>query len=561
MNKNSGHVYIEGSDYNSITDTKLNNSHGNYFPYHTPPTFSRIANGLLHNGDTARISYYHPFAAISDNTGNGSVMACVSEDTLYAILTDQVKRVNNLYQPSSFFMGHDEIRNMNHDAICLAKNESPATLLSSNITRCHDLIRATSPKSDILMWSDMVDSLHNAHNNYYLINGDLTGDWNTIPKDITIVNWNGGNESNSLNFFADHGFKQITSPYYDVGNTSTIRSWRLAQEGVSGVRGMMYTTWANDYRFVGPFAYYAWGAGPNIIHTPLDTSALSMVKIPFSAEVYPDPYDATDAITSVNVSIFDTSGSLLNTIKLDSMSASKYQALIPNSYQTGFLYAIQAYNKQGLIRRTPEYVVRKASIDTSDNIVKLTSPSPFVVPGVIECGGHYQVSVPLYAYSSKDSAVSIGPIIMTPSLGPFSFVSFGPETVPSGGYAFLNLHFDPVSGGCDTSYIRIIYNADSVLNLVLIGCCGVSNVPDAEMTSATVDVNPNPFKDETTLTLTNYSPSAKIILTDILGKSISLPYADKIVLDAKQLDLHEGMYVLRVDDNGTTISRNIIYLK
>ncbi len=357
QNKNTGNIYTEGIDYIKIVDPKVESNKDNYFPYHTPPIFKRIAGGAIKNGDSVMINYYHPFAAISDNSGNGSVMACVSEDTLYKILGDQITRVNNLYHPSSFFMGHDEIRNMNHDKICLGRHKSPTDLLSDNMTRCHDIIRATSLASDILMWSDMVDSLHNAYKNYYLINGDLTGDWNTIPKDITIVNWNGGNSKASLQFFEHYGFKQISSPYYDVGNTSTIRAWRIAQEGVSNVRGMMYTTWQGDYNFLRPFAYYAWGAGPNIIHTPLDTSVLGMSSFPVTAQIIRDPFDNTDAIASAKMTISDSIGTTLNTLTLTNSGGNTYVATVPNTYQNGFRYFISATNKQGITRNLPTYII------------------------------------------------------------------------------------------------------------------------------------------------------------------------------------------------------------
>jgi hypothetical protein len=492
-------------------------------------------------------------------------MACVSEDTLYSILQDQVMRINNLYKPSTFFMGHDEIRNMNHDAICQAKNESPATLLSNNITKCHDLVRNVSPASNILMWSDMVDSLHNAHNNYYLINGDLTGDWDHIPTDITIVNWNGGNASKSLNFFSNYGFKQITSPYYDVGNTSTIRGWRLAQEGIQNIRGMMYTTWSNDYRFVGPFAYYAWGAGPNIIHTPLDTSVLSMVKMPFSAEVYADPYDATDAITSVDVAIFDTTAALITRYQLDSVGSSKYQAMIPNSYQHGFEYSIEATNKQGLKRISPRYIIGNTGIVTT------TPGSLLAFPGTVEIngppGGHYSSFLEL-----SDTLLicdTVTSILLSQADSLFSIDSANLPIVlcRDSDHALIIIGYKPrISSfpNYDTASLWVHYKngGDHIVRVMITGLSFKSSVkPVLTDQSTSVTISPNPFVEQANIFVTNVSPSSKVTLTDILGKSISLPSAEKITLDAHQLGLSEGIYVLRVEDNGTTITRNIIHLK
>lgn len=55
----------------------------------------------------------------------------------------------------------------------------------------------------------MVDSLHNAVNNYYLINGDLRGIWNDIPKDIIITNWNLGKLDASMSFLKSLGLIKL----------------------------------------------------------------------------------------------------------------------------------------------------------------------------------------------------------------------------------------------------------------------------------------------------------------------------------------------------------------
>ena len=417
VNKNNAQIYTEGTDYLKVVDPWVDSHKDSYFPCHTPPTFKRITTGAIKNGDSVIIKYYHPFAAVSDNSGNGSVMACVSEDTLYKILGDQITRVNDLYHPAKFFMEHDEIRNMNHDKICTDRHISPASQLADNITRCHDLITSTSNNADILMWSDMVDSLHNAKNNYYLINGDLRGDWNSIPKDITIVNWNGGYAKPSLQFFEHYGFKQISSPYYDVGNTSTIRSWRIAQEGVQNVRGMMYTTWNNDYNFIRPFAYYTWGAGPNIIHKPLDTSILSTNNFQVSANVIADPFDKNDAITTVEMNVVDSIGNVLNILTLPNTAGNTFSASIPNFYKNGLRYFISTVNKQGLTRILPTYVITPAGkalaapilISPQNNSADTISPKTLKWHAVLSATGyHIQVSI-----SQSFTPVKIDSIIVT----------------------------------------------------------------------------------------------------------------------------------------------------
>lgn len=365
INKNTGVVYQEGLDFQPIIDSKMMNSGGNYGPYHQPPTLRRTANSSIKNGDTLLVSFYHPLVIYSDVNGNGASMVCVSEDSLYSILTDQTRRVDALYSPKRFFMGHDEIRNMNWDDGCQKRNLSPAKLLADNVQKCSTIIQNIRSGAQTFVWSDMFDSLHNAHDLYYLVNGDLTGSWKDIPKSVVIANWNGGKSKQSLQFFAGNSFSQITAPYYDVGNTSTIRAWRIAQQGIPNVLGMMYTTWNNDFRFLTAFGDYAWSAGPFMVHTPLDTTVINSDRITITATVRADEYDNSDAITSVVAEIVDSTGNVLQTIPLNSSGSDQYSGIFSHVRKTGFRYRIVARNQQGFTRTSPTYIVPGESSMTS----------------------------------------------------------------------------------------------------------------------------------------------------------------------------------------------------
>ena len=362
FNKSTSEANTEGRDFEQVIDNIMLQSGGEFGPFHQPPTFKIIPNGHIKNGDTISISSYHPFTSVSDNQGNGSVMVCISEDTLYSILRDQTTRVNNLYHPKMFFMEHDEIRNMNWDSSCLKRNETPAILLSDNMNKCKDIIKNISSEAKVFMWSDMIDSLHNAYNNYYLINGDLTNIWNRIDtKSIIIANWNGGKMNESLRWFAKKGFSQISSPYYDDQSTNNIRQWRLAQIGVENIKGMMYTTWADDYNFLTPFSYYAWGAGPAIYHKPYDSTVLvDSTNLNFIAKVLPDPFDLTDSITYV-AAIFEYENEVIKIVDTLQLFPTTKNEFTSNRtkfwHENGFKYRISALNAQGLWRETPLYEI------------------------------------------------------------------------------------------------------------------------------------------------------------------------------------------------------------
>ncbi|MBL7973358.1 MAG: T9SS type A sorting domain-containing protein [Candidatus Kapabacteria bacterium] len=397
-NKNTGVEYSEFDDFARLHDTLMEKSFGTYGPYHTAPTLRRLANGALRNGDSVVVSYFHPFTAVSDNQGNGSVMVCVSEDTLHSILTDQVTRVNNLYHAKNYFMGHDEIRNMNRDSACLQHKQSPAELLAANLRSCDSIINRIAPTSQRFVWSDMFDSLHNAgpiYQPYYLVNGNLSGDWNMIPKNITIVNWNGGEMSKSLSFFADKGFRQVTSPYYDAGNPTGIRNWRLAQEGIYNIDGMMYTTWAADYSQLRPFAYYAWSAGPYIFHRPPDSLEQQATEINLTTSVGKDPYNAKDNYYDPTIVIFKTNLSQVERriYMTQGIPNGPWNGTVPTPQDLEwFRYAIEVKSTNGIYRITPMYEVWR---NGTTSVISESEPITFTVtPNPTEADATVNFSIP-----------------------------------------------------------------------------------------------------------------------------------------------------------------------
>ncbi len=303
-NATTNQIYREGIDFDSIADQVMLGNNGSYPIDHSAPTIHRKPSGAIQNGDALNISYAHALSTISDEVGSGQAMVCLSEDSTYKILHDQNRRVEALYHPKRWFMMHDEIRVIGWDSACIMRNESSSQLLTDNVKRVYADIQGTHPSADVWVWSDMFDSLHNAGAiSYYLVKDDLAGDWNQLSNKITIVNWNGGFMSQSLKFFADRGFSQISSPYYDAANTIGMRDWRKAQEGVQGIRGMMYTTWQQDYSYLTQLADYAWGIAPYIYHVPLDSNALIALhglagSLKVMAEILPDAYDPSDKIAS-----------------------------------------------------------------------------------------------------------------------------------------------------------------------------------------------------------------------------------------------------------------------
>lgn len=238
--------YEEGKDFEPVQDPKLGNDPwaGEYKYNHPGPALKLTKNSRLKEGDKLRVSWYHPVL-----THSYQVMCCLSEPKVYAIVRDQIKRVNDLVQPKTFFMSHDEIRVANWCEACQKQGKTPGQLLADNARRCIDIIQEVNPKAKIVVWSDMFDPFHNAVDNYYLVNGPFTGSWEGLPKNVVIANWNGGKAEKSLKWFADRGHAQIIAGFYD-GDLSNFKKWDAAAKNVEGARGFMYTTWQHNYKYL-----------------------------------------------------------------------------------------------------------------------------------------------------------------------------------------------------------------------------------------------------------------------------------------------------------------------
>ncbi len=91
---------------------------------------------------------------------------------------------------AGYFFGYDEMRHMNSTASAKAMGMTPAQLLDWHFNQTYSMFRGLKPKAPIYVWGDMFDPNMNAVNNYYLVEGDLTGSWTGLPADVILMNWN-----------------------------------------------------------------------------------------------------------------------------------------------------------------------------------------------------------------------------------------------------------------------------------------------------------------------------------------------------------------------------------
>lgn len=254
---NPAHVYRENIDFGAIGDTQFAGPPPYFKDYwHQPMAVPVLSAGSLRPNQLVDMNWY----AVQVVIGAAS-----------ASLTDSgpaQRRVNNASAVAEVFpnaagylFGYDEMRQMNSTASAKAMNMTPAQLLDWHLKQTYSIFRALNPQAPIYVWGDMFDPNMNAVNNYYLVEGDLTGSWAGLPADVVIMNWNLSNLHKSAAWFAGESpqqparHSQVIAGYYDSGDGAAAASSELAHiSGIPEVIGLMYTTWNDDYSQLETFA-------------------------------------------------------------------------------------------------------------------------------------------------------------------------------------------------------------------------------------------------------------------------------------------------------------------
>jgi hypothetical protein len=243
QNAETGRAYEEGKDFAKIEDPRLN------FRFdHEPPAIEILPGSAIKNGELLRVSYYHGMAINS-----GQVTACMSEPEVYDIWARQARLMHEHLAPNKYLLSMDEIRAGGSCQACKERKLSMAQILGDCVTQQARIIHEVNPQAELFIWSDMFDPNHNAHGDYFLVDGDFTGSWNYIPKDLVIVCWYYNKRVESLGFFSSLGFKTLAGAYYDGDTLENPRGWLEVLNDTPGACGIMYTTWQNKYELLAPF--------------------------------------------------------------------------------------------------------------------------------------------------------------------------------------------------------------------------------------------------------------------------------------------------------------------
>ncbi|MGB9606288.1 MAG: hypothetical protein ACPL88_10480, partial [Bryobacteraceae bacterium] len=240
----TGLEYEEGRDYAPIADPGLN------FRYdHEPPVIRLLPGGRIRAGERLRVDYYH-----GTTINESQVTICLSEPKVYEIWREQARLMRERLGPLRFFLlSMDEVRMGGSCLACKRRSLSMAEILGDCITRQFRMLREFHPQAEIFAWSDMLDPNHNARPRYYLVDGDYTGSWNYVPRELGIVTWYYEKRWESLAHFSRLGFRTLAGAYYDADDLGNPRGWLEALDETPGALGIMYTTWQNKYELLAPF--------------------------------------------------------------------------------------------------------------------------------------------------------------------------------------------------------------------------------------------------------------------------------------------------------------------
>jgi hypothetical protein len=235
-------TYEENKDFAPLKDPQFN-----FYRTDRPSSpLNILPHGRIKDGQKLMVSWYHPMVVHSSQ-----VSVCMGEPELYEIFDREAKALAEHLHPRRILLNMDEIRMGGTCKAC--EGRDMGKLLGECITREVEIVRRHMPGCQVYVWSDMLDPNHNAHGDYYLVQGSFAGSWKHVPRDLTMAVWGGAVRETSLKFFQDEGFSMLVACYYDADNLNDVKGWLTAAKPSSNVQGFMYTPWEKKYRLLPAF--------------------------------------------------------------------------------------------------------------------------------------------------------------------------------------------------------------------------------------------------------------------------------------------------------------------
>jgi hypothetical protein len=250
-------AYNEGVDFETVTDPfagYAGSYAGTWDIYHERPVITLTPGSTIQEGQMLKVSYYHA-AFVYDMQD----AVCLSEPAVDDIIRTTMQQVYDLIHPEMMFIGVDEMRCANWCAACQAKGMTAGELLADITQRIDAIGNDIDPNMRLITWSDMYDPNHNAHDDYFLVNGTLDQSWAGLPADWDVGNWMFSDpvkRKATLAHFAGLGNRQILCGYYDKTDPADfeIMAWLQDSVDYDGVYACCYTTWTYNYDFLEAWA-------------------------------------------------------------------------------------------------------------------------------------------------------------------------------------------------------------------------------------------------------------------------------------------------------------------
>ena len=231
-------IYDEGRDFERIEDPDFrpNNIARSAPPLRLTPA-SRIPDGA-----TVLVSWYYPPVILGSQ-----VNLTMNEPKVFELMDYEMEWAAKVWNAPGYMMNVDEIRVAGWEE----GDAAPGQILADFTQKAVAIVRKRAPGATIYTWSDMYTPHHNARpfsqsGSYYLVNGNYDNSWTTLPKEVVIMMWYSRDPA-GVRWFADRGHTQVLCGYYDGDMKANVIGWMRNSERVPGVRGMMYTTWENNF--------------------------------------------------------------------------------------------------------------------------------------------------------------------------------------------------------------------------------------------------------------------------------------------------------------------------
>lgn len=253
-------TYKEGKDFEQVVDPKLGMAPmpewlsalpkpgGSYDVWHEGPSIKLTKDSAIKDGEALLASFYHPHIIYSHQ-----VCGSIEDPKVFEIFDTQMQWMKKLWDAPAYMLAYDEIRVGGWEKQPGGSTLTPGQLLAGHISRAYGIVMKYSPHAKVYTWSDMFDPYHNARNRggrpYYLVNGDWSGSWEGLPKDMRIIKW-GGASPEGIRFFTERGNEVL----FSGGSPEAVDRYLTASKGIPGILGFMFTNWQKDLTLMEPYS-------------------------------------------------------------------------------------------------------------------------------------------------------------------------------------------------------------------------------------------------------------------------------------------------------------------